>query len=771
MTTIILQLPLPLLAAAWAAGKQPWPAWLTPVLCGLAGCCVLFVAGIAYLWRQGRAQTRSLRDEVSEARKIRDNLQESRRQQEQLLEAARQVTESLDIRDVLTRIAAAAQEILQSYGCAIYLLKPDGRTLRPVVSLDPYDSEILNVPLDIDGSFTGQAIIARRGLIFNDAWEDASGHWIAGTPEETEERVMVAPLIVDGEALGAVTLNRIGTLFTPEDLALAETFAVYAGLALKNAQAYDALQREVEERRRVEDALRTSEEKFSIAFRSSPGAISISSLEDGRLIDVNDSFVQMTGYSRDEVIGQSVDDLHLWAGEEPYSHLMDRLRERGKITNYDYPFRRQSGAPGDGLFSAEVVELAGELCALGVISDITGRNRLQAQLMQAQKLEAVGRLAGGVAHDFNNLLTAIIGNAELFLLGADTDTLGYQEVQVIRRTARRAAELTRQLLTLSRRQVMDPAPLNLNNVIKGMSEMFPRLVGEDIRYELALDPNLRLVAADLSQMEQVVLNLVINAREAMPDGGALQIVTENVTLDEGQLYTEVKPGEYVCLSVVDSGVGMTPAIQEHIWEPFFTTKANGTGLGLATVYGIVKQFGGHVATHSQVARGTTFEIYLPVIDRPDRAPPPQIDEQVADLPTGDSTILLVEDEFEIRELAHSVLTGLGYTVLAARSGEDALVRAEQHPGRIDLILSDIVLPDIDGGELVQRLRNRQPDVKVLFTSGYADDRIANADIDTGKAGPRAPAGAGFLEKPFSPQTLARMVRTALGGPHATKGEG
>ena len=316
---------------------------------------------------------------------------------------------------------------------------------------------------------------------------------------------------------------------------------------------------------------------------------------------------------------------------------------------------------------------------LGVINDITERNRLQAQLLQAQKLEAVGRLAGGVAHDFNNLLTAIIGNAELFLMGADSEAPGYQEVKIIRRTAGRAAELTRQLLALSRRQVMAPTLLNLNNVLKGMSEMLPRLVGEAVQYDLALDPNLRLVKADLSQMEQVVLNLVVNAREAMPDGGALRIATENVVLDEGQIYSEVEPGEYVCLSVTDSGVGMPPAVQEHIWEPFFSTKTTGAGLGLATVYGVVKQLGGYIATHSQEGNGTIFEIYLPVAEGVAQPAPPAEEQDRSEMPAGDDTILLVEDEFAIRELAHSVLTELGYRVLAARSAEDALSRLEQQP--------------------------------------------------------------------------------------------
>jgi two-component system, cell cycle sensor histidine kinase and response regulator CckA len=382
-------------------------------------------------------------------------------------------------------------------------------------------------------------------------------------------------------------------------------------------------------------------------------------------------------------------------------------------------------------------------------------------LLQAQKLEAVGRLAGGVAHDFNNLLTTIIGNAELFLMAADAGDAGYQEVKVIRRTAGRAAELTRQLLALSRRQVMAPALLNLNNVLKGMSEMLPRMVGGDVQYELALDPNLRLVMADLSQMEQVVLNLVVNAREAMPAGGALRIATENVVLDEGQIYSEVEPGDYVCLSVADSGAGMPPAVQEHIWEPFFTTKSTGAGLGLATVYGIVKQLGGYIATHSQEGRGTIFEIYLRVAEVPASLSPPVEDAESADMPTGDDTILLVEDEFAIRELAHSVLTELGYRVVATRSAEDALQRLEQQPLDVDLVLSDVVLPGMSGGELVAELHRRYGAFKVLFTSGYTDDRLTGDDI--------AGDDAGFLAKPFTPRTLAQKVRAVLDGNH-TEGD-
>ena len=912
-----------------------WPAWLTWALGAIGGLLVLFLAGIVFLTKQDRSHTARLRQEVSESRQMSEALQHSRAGQMQTLEAALQLTESLDVKEVLTRIGVGARDILRSYGCAIYLLEENGKTLTPVVSIDsinsPDEERILETVLDVDSSFTGQAVKARRGLIFNDAWADDSGYWIPGTPEEKEERVMVAPFIVAGKVLGAMCLNRIGTFFTGEDLALAETFAAYAGTALKNAQAHRDLQREVKERRRAEEqlqwelrvdtalaqlsnaliapsssvddiastlldharrltaseygfvssidpntgdnvvhcittvtgtqrltvdggtrvafpkgsdgryagllgralntrdiylansltpqepidagaaglaalnnvlivpatmggelvgqvalanaadgytkrsleavkrlaelyalavhrkraeeALWVSEEKFSVAFRSSPSAISISSLEDGRFIDVNESLLDMMGYDRCQIIDHTVGELGLWAEEESYDGLIQLFGEKGAIRDYEYAFRRQSGELGLGLLSAEIIDLAGESCMLAIAIDITERNRLQTQLLQAQKLEAVGRFAGGVAHDFNNLLTAIIGNAELFLMRADAETFGHKEVEVIRRAAARAAELTGQLLILSRRQIMEPEALNLNDVITGMSGMLPRLVGERVGHDLLLDPDLKLVKADLAQTEQIVLNLVVNASEAMPDGGKLTIATENAVLDEGQLYPEVEPGDYVRLSVSDTGVGMSPAVEEHIWEPFFTTKADGTGLGLATVYGAVKQLGGNVATRTEEGAGTTFEIYLPVAAESASECRRPVAVESGEMPRGDEDILLVEDEFAIRELAYRVLTGQGYEVLAARTAEDALSKTELRDMQLDLMVSDVVLPGINGGELAEELKKRYPYLKILFISGYADDRIAHLDITRGEAA--------FLAKPFTPLALAEKVRAVL----------
>ena len=719
---------------------QAWPSGWMPL--ALAGCLLILLgclAGLLVLCARPRPGADPALSIGADEGAGRLDVEQRKR----LLEIAHRLSFSLDLEQALKQICAVSRDLLKSYGCALYFLEADGETLRPVVAIDsPYEEQTLATPLHVDHSFTGQAVKARRGLIFNDAWANPAGHWIPGTPEEKEERVLVAPFLAVGRVLGAMCLNRVGQPFTEEDLVLAEILAAYAATALKNAQAQRDLQREVQERRQAE-------EKFSIAFRSSPSALSISFLRDGRFIEVNDSFVELAGYTREEIIGRTALDLGLWGDERAREALIREVREKGAARNFEFAFRRKSGETGAGLLSAEVIHLAGEPCILAVTADITERNRLQAQLAQAQKLEAVGRLAGAVAHDFNNLLTAIIGNAELFLATADPQAAGRREMEVIRETGRRAAELTRQLLMLTRRQVTEPALLDLNQVIQGMSQMLFRLVGEDVRCRLALDPQLWAVRADLSQIEQLLLNLVVNAREAMPDGGELTIATANVGDDEGPA-----PGRYVRLSISDTGVGMSPAVQERIWEPFFTTKADGTGLGLTTVYNVVQSAGGHIRVRSQENSGTTFEVDLPATGEPTEGIEENPAPAAETMPRGQGMILLVEDEAAIRDLAQNALSGLGYQVLAAGSAELALESVRGEEEKIDLVISDVILPGMNGRELVTELKKHHAGMRVRYISGYTDVRVANVDI----AG-----GAGFLAKPFTPMDLAKKVGDLLSG--------
>jgi signal transduction histidine kinase/CheY-like chemotaxis protein len=385
--------------------------------------------------------------------------------------------------------------------------------------------------------------------------------------------------------------------------------------------------------------------------------------------------------------------------------------------------------------------------------EVTERRSLQLQLHQAQKMEAVGRLAGGVAHDFNNLLTSILGYSGLVLEGlADSELRAH--VEEVRKAGERAAALTRQLLAFSRKQVLQTRVISLNDVVEGVRRMLERLIGEDIRVTTHLDPSLGLIRADAGQLEQVLLNLAVNSRDAMPSGGELVLGTREITFDDADPHERklMAPGAYAMLLVTDNGCGMDRETQRRAFEPFFTTKekGKGTGLGLSTVYGIVKQSGGYVWVTSEPGRGTAVKIYLPLVDEPAE---PVISRPDLAVVRGSGAILVLEDERAVRALARAVLTQCGYEVLEAASGAECLRLAESYPGRIDLLLSDIVLPDLGGATVADMLRSIRPGLKVLYMSGYTD----SAPAGLGKEG-----GGAFLQKPFAPRTLVAKVQELLG---------
>jgi two-component system, cell cycle sensor histidine kinase and response regulator CckA len=385
------------------------------------------------------------------------------------------------------------------------------------------------------------------------------------------------------------------------------------------------------------------------------------------------------------------------------------------------------------------------------------RQRLTQQLLESQKLEAVGRLAGGVAHDFNNVLTAILGSAELLLLSTPPNAPKQEELEIIRDAGLRAKELIRQLLAFSARQVLTPTVLDLNHLVKNVNKMLRRLIGEDIELVTALAPDPGAVRADAGQIEQVLVNLVVNARDAMPKGGRLTIATAEVDISDPNTseHHQVPPGRYVALRVTDTGIGMDRETQGHVFEPFFTTKprAHGTGLGLATVYGIVRQSGGHVTLDSAPGAGTTFCIYLPSVDEP--VTPVSAPAAVAAPAAGTGTVLLAEDEHLVRILARKTLEQAGYHVLVAAGAPEALAIAQHHDGPIDLLLTDVVMPEMSGRDLTHRLTELRPDVRVLYMSGYSDEAVARHGVlDDGTA---------FIQKPFTPGELARKVREVLEG--------
>jgi two-component system cell cycle sensor histidine kinase/response regulator CckA len=498
---------------------------------------------------------------------------------------------------------------------------------------------------------------------------------------------------------------------------------------------------------------KSAEEKFHLAFNAGPEPITISTVLDGRYVDVNESFLRATGYRREEVIGHTSRELKFWETPEDRMRLIDQLEEDGSVRDMEIPFRVKSGEQRIGLHSAGRIELGGQDCIICSQKDITEQKSMEKQFRQAQKMEAVGRLSGGIAHDFNNLLGVIIGYSEMLEENLGENDRMQKVVGEIKKAGQRAATLTRQLLAFSRQQVLEAKVLNLNDIVVDTEKMLQRLIGEDIELTADLAADLGQVRADHGQMEQVILNLVVNARDAMPDGGRVTIETRNVELDEDYCkhHPPSIPGRYVALMVTDSGIGMDAATQAHIFEPFFTTKevGKGTGLGLATVYGVVKQSGGCIWVYSELGIGSTFKVYLQRVDEPvERGDASPI---VSTLRRGTDTILLVEDEDLLRTLTRSLLEQGGYTVLEARDGLEALQIARAHSEPIHLLLTDMVMPGMRGPEVARALAPIHPESKVIYMSGYTSfTRRVMLDSD-----------ATLLQKPFTRDSLLAKLREVL----------
>lgn len=524
---------------------------------------------------------------------------------------------------------------------------------------------------------------------------------------------------------------------------------------------------DVTERKRAEDALRQSEERYRTIFEYAGDGILISD-QQGRLVQVNERACRMTGFSREELLSMNIADLIDGDPEENaayYRDLVRQIRGSGHFNSADRRMRRKNGPSFE--YDVNAVALESGLI-MSIVRDISERaraeeerRRLEEQLRQAQRMEAVGRLAGGIAHDFNNLLTAIQGYAEVLLEGNGLDDASRAGLEQIRQATNRAAKLTNQLLAFSRQQVLQPRIIDLNRTVREIEAMLVRIIGEDIELVTDLAPDIGAVQADPGQIEQVIVNLVVNARDAMPTGGRISIRTCNAELtpaDAKRHAYVVRTGHYVKLTVADTGEGMEPEVQARIFEPFFTTKerGKGTGLGLSTVYGIVKQSGGYIWVQSEKGVGTVFEVYLPRVADAQRVVEASGDgrpERPTEAPRGTETVLLVEDEESVRSLIRKILEQRGYVVLEARSGQEALDLCATYEGPIDLLLTDVVMPEMSGRELAERLLPTRAETRVLFMSGYTEDAVVRHGIENTRIN--------FLEKPFSPAALARKVREVL----------
>ena len=515
---------------------------------------------------------------------------------------------------------------------------------------------------------------------------------------------------------------------------------------------------DVTERMKAEGALRRSEADFRGLVEHATVGIHRST-PDGRFLTVNPALVRMLGYASAEEMLRLDLSRDVYAEPARRDTLVAECERRDQAET-ETEWKRKDGSCITVRVSVRTVRGPdGRIdCYEGIVEDVTQQRSLEAQVRQSQRLEAVGRLAGGVAHDFNNLLTAITGYGDLLLQELGPDDPKRADVEEIRAAADRAAALTRQLLAFSRKQVLQPHVLDLNEVVRTLEKMLQRLIGEDIKLVFSAGAELGAVRADPGQIEQIVLNLAVNSRDAMPDGGQLTIETANVLLDAdyGRKHAGAAPGEYVMLAVSDTGTGMNAETLSHIFEPFFTTKelGKGTGLGLATVYGIVKQSGGYVWAYSEPARGATIKIYLPRVHEAVQSVEPA--PVLLGVEGGSETVLLAEDDPAVREVASAALAQKGYRVLRAPDGQTALLMAGAEPGEIAVVVTDLVMPGMTGREVAEALAAARPGIRVIYMSGYTDDAVVRHGV--------LEQGMEYLQKPFTPRALMLKVREVLDRP-------
>jgi len=575
------------------------------------------------------------------------------------------------------------------------------------------------------------------------------------------------------DAPGAVAVAREHDLEVPiiivsgtigEETAVASLKAGAKDFIVKHklARLVPAVERELSEaqarraQRATERALQVSRTRFQRLFDSGVIGIVVGDVS-GRVVEANGAFLTMVGYTHDEVLSGEV---HLGEMTPPeWAHAnasaVEQLRERGFSRPWEKEYIRKDGTRVPALVA--VASLDGSEY-MSISLNLSERKRLEDQVRRAQKMEAIGTLAGGVAHDFNNLLSVVLTYTGLLLDGLTDGDPVKADLEEVKKAGERAADLTRQLLAFSRQQMLQPRVLDLNQIVMGMDRMLRRLLGADIELSLLTAQTVGKVHADPGQIEQVILNLVVNARDAMPKGGQLTVETQNVELDAeyASQHLDVAPGFYVLIAITDTGVGMDASTLAHIFEPFFTTKetGKGTGLGLSTVFGIVRQSGGHIWVYSEPAKGTTFKVYVPRTDRRPDAPttssPPPVTLR------GPETVLIVEDEDQVRAIMRAVLRRYGYNVLEAQNGGEAFLICEKYTARIHLLLTDVVMPRMSGRELAERLAPMRPEMKVLYVSGYTENSIVHHGV--------LDAGVAFLAKPITPDALARKVRELLDGP-------
>jgi PAS domain S-box-containing protein len=666
---------------------------------------------------------------------------------------------TLDVDTILDKVIDTALRQCGADEASILLPTDDGAGLYVAAVRGGRRQPILGERLTAAQGIAAWVVEQRQPLILNGPVDDP--RFSPPFPRAEIQCAVAVPMTVAGQCIGVLNVNATQPRrpFTPGQVKALTVLAATAAPALKAASLYAKLHAS-------EQRLLESEERLREITDNLPLVLWMSSGDGSRNLYINRAYESIWERPREALKANPRDWLAPVHAEdrETVLGLMAKLHT-GEPVSIGYRLVRRNG---DIRFiedhAVPMLDETGNVRRIvGFAEDVTERKLLEAQLRQAQKLEAVGQLAGGVAHDFNNLLTIITGYSEI-LLATSMDAEQQRDcLREIHRAGERAGSLTRQLLAFSRKQILQPVVLNLNVLVHDMEKMLRRLIGEDIDLASSLDPGLGRVKADPGQLEQVILNLVVNARDAMPAGGHLTIETRNVELDGDYAHShaEVQPGNYVLLAVTDTGIGMDETTRARIFEPFFTTKevGKGTGLGLATVHGIVKQSGGSIEVYSEPGRGSTFKIYLP---RLDEVPPPG-HAGPALMPCGSETILVAEDDEAVRGIVRVTLESLGYTVLSARHGAEAVQICRAYQGAIDLLMTDVVMPRMSGRQLADLIAHLRPSIKTLYVSGYTDDAVVRHGV--------LEADMAFMQKPFTPAALSRKLREVLESAPTTRREG
>ena len=688
-----------------------------------------------------------------------------RREAEVLADLARTIGAAPELDTVLRRVAEAAQELCHSDGAVIGLRLPDSDAVLLRYWTAAWYTDLARVRIEPGKGLGGLALAERRPMRTDGYTDDPriSSHYRKHIAALGITAEMAVPVLIEDRIEGLLYVdNRAARPFTDHDESVLVRLAAQAAIAIRNAQILEAEHLARGTAERLVRALGESQERFQFLARATNDAVWDWDLVSDALW-WNEGIQSLFGYAPAQV-GPD----HAWWQQRVHPEDLERVKAGvteavgggAESWSAEYRYRRADGSYAEVLDRGYVLRDPDGRATrmIGAMMDVTQRKQLENELRQAQKMEAVGQLAGGVAHDFNNLLTIITGRSHLLLGRLQGDNAARHSVELIQKTADRAAALTRQLLAFSRKQVLQRRILDLNTLVEDTSAMLRRLIGEDVDLQLILRPAAGRVNADPGQLEQVLLNLAVNARDAMPRGGVLGIETDCARIEAAPpgRPEALPPGQYAMLRVMDTGVGMDPATQARIFEPFFTTKepGKGTGLGLSMVHGVVRQHGGAIQLRSVLDGGTTFEIYLPQVETPAEAD--ALDDTASREVMGRETILLVEDEDDVRLLAREVLERQGYRVIEAADGAHALGVCEAAPGRVDLILTDVVMPRMSGRELVDRVRASRPDMRVLYMSGYTEDAIVRHGVRD--------ASTSLLGKPFAPADLVRKTREVLDRP-------